>query len=241
VGGSTDMVVGFYDHTVQMQVQNKEIRAVIMLNQLPAGAFVIRLDLPDTVKSLVDLKGMKIGIAALGSSSEFQTRYFMRKVGLKEGDFTLIPIGSDVTSIVAIERKPIEALNGTDPAVTIMQKRGIVDVMLGARTVEGTNTTYGGPYPNAVLYMNETFVQKYANTVHVPSMHWRGRCASSRKIPPIRSPALYRRNMRLETRTRSLRSSAIPSRYFQCPVISTPALLNGQRISSLRSIRKWAK
>lgn len=89
----------------------------------------------------------------------------MSKVGLKEGDVTLIPVGSDVTSITAIERKSIKVLNGTDPAVTIMQKRGMVDVMLGARTVEGTNKTYGGPYPTAVLYMNETFIQKYPITV----------------------------------------------------------------------------
>jgi NitT/TauT family transport system substrate-binding protein len=165
LGGTTDMVVGFYDHTVQMQVQNKEIRAVIMLNQLPGGAFVIRHDLANTVKSLADLKGKRIGITALGSSSEFQTRYFMSKVGLKEGDFTLIPVGSDVTSIAAIERKSIDALNGTDPAVTIMQKRGMVDVMLDARTVEGTNKTYGGSYPTAVLYANEAFIQKNPVTV----------------------------------------------------------------------------
>lgn len=73
VVGSNDMVVGFYDHTIQMQVQNKEVRVVIMLNQLPGGAFVIRHDLASTVKSLADLKGMKIGITALGYSSEFQT------------------------------------------------------------------------------------------------------------------------------------------------------------------------
>ncbi len=39
LGGSTDMVVGFFDHTIQMQVQGKEIRAVILLNQIPGVGY----------------------------------------------------------------------------------------------------------------------------------------------------------------------------------------------------------
>ena len=81
LGGSTDMVVGFFDHTIQMQVQGKSIRAVILLNQIPGIVIAARKDLAGEIHSIADLKGRRIGITALGSSSEFQVRYMARAPG----------------------------------------------------------------------------------------------------------------------------------------------------------------
>jgi len=46
VAGSTDAVVGFFDHTVQMQAQGKEVVGVILLNNVPGLVMGVRSDLP---------------------------------------------------------------------------------------------------------------------------------------------------------------------------------------------------
>jgi NitT/TauT family transport system substrate-binding protein len=165
LGGSTDLVVGFFDHTIQMQVQGKEIRAVILLNQIPGIVLAARKDLAGDIHSVADLKGRRVGITALGSSSEFQVRYMAARAGLKPDDLTLIPVGSDATAIAAIEHKAVDALNGNDPAITVMQQRGLIDILVDARTTEGADKAFGGKYPTSVLYTTEAFIKQYPGTV----------------------------------------------------------------------------
>ena len=45
IGGSSDVVVGFYDHTVQMQAEGQDVRCVILLNKNPGIALAVRDDL----------------------------------------------------------------------------------------------------------------------------------------------------------------------------------------------------
>src|SRR5262249_33993744 len=50
IGGSSDVVVGFYDHTVQMQAEGQDVRCVILLNRNPGIALAVREDLVGTIK-----------------------------------------------------------------------------------------------------------------------------------------------------------------------------------------------
>ncbi len=64
IGGSVDAVVGFYDHTIQMQAQGKDIVGVFLLTAVPGVVFDLRADLAGTVKEGKDLKGLKLGTTA---------------------------------------------------------------------------------------------------------------------------------------------------------------------------------
>lgn len=81
IGGSVDGTVGFYDHTIQMQAQGKQISCVFLLNDIPGVLLGIRSDLVDKVKSGADLKGLKLGITAPGSSTDTMARYYIKKSG----------------------------------------------------------------------------------------------------------------------------------------------------------------
>lgn len=70
IGGSVDGTVGFYDHTIQMQAQGKEISCVFLLNDIPGVLIGVRKALTDKVKTGADLKGLKLGIAPRHRSGE---------------------------------------------------------------------------------------------------------------------------------------------------------------------------
>ena len=165
LGGSTDMVLGFYDHTIQMQAQEKHIRCVVLLSRLATTSLAVRSDLADQIHSASELKGKRIGIPALGSSGEFLVRYLMKHAGVAAADYTLVPIGAQATAIAAVEHKDVDGILTSDPAQTLMQDRGLIKVLMDGRTSEGSKEEFGGDYPSACIYTTEQFLTQNPVTV----------------------------------------------------------------------------
>src|SRR6266545_3663637 len=94
VGGSVDVVTGAYEHTIRMQAKGQDIRAVIELGRFPGIVVGVRKEKAASYKSAADLKGMKIGVSAPGSSTNFFVMYLMSKAGLKPADASYIGVGA---------------------------------------------------------------------------------------------------------------------------------------------------
>ena len=165
VGGSTDTVIGFYDHTISMQAQNKDVRCVVLLNALPGEVVAVRRGVTPPITDLSQLKGKKVGVTALGSSTEFQIRYQAERAGVTADDMTIVPVGSGPTAIAAMERKAIDVVVTQDPTATVMQRRGLIDILVDARTLEGTIKAFGGRYPTACLYTSGAFIERHPGTI----------------------------------------------------------------------------
>jgi NitT/TauT family transport system substrate-binding protein len=91
LAGSVDVVTGAYEHTLHTQAKGHDIRAVIELGRFPGIVLAVEKDRP--VKSHADLKGLKIGVTAVGSSSHFFVLYLMAKAGLAPTDATFVSVG----------------------------------------------------------------------------------------------------------------------------------------------------
>lgn len=164
IGGSADVVVGGYDHTIQMQAREKEVTAVVLLGRYPGLVLGVRSDLADRVKQVSDLKGMKVGVTAPGSSTHFFINYLLSKQGLKPTDISVIGIGQGNTVIAAVEHKQVDALANVDPTITVLENRGLIKIMVDTRTEQGTRDIYGGEYPFATLYTRRDFIERYPET-----------------------------------------------------------------------------
>src|SRR5438445_2617523 len=81
-GGSVDVVTGAYEHTIRMQAKGQDVRALIELGRFPGIVLGIRKDRANAYNSPADLKGMKIGVSAPGSSTNFFVMYLLAKSGL---------------------------------------------------------------------------------------------------------------------------------------------------------------
>src|SRR2546430_13168380 len=77
VGGSVDGRTGAYEHTIRMQAKGQDIKAVIELGRFPG--IVVGVRKSANYQSAADLKGMKIGVSAPGSSTNFFVMYMMSK------------------------------------------------------------------------------------------------------------------------------------------------------------------
>ena len=120
IGGSADVVTGAFDHTIQMQAKNQPITAVVQLGRFPG--FVLALVGPKAAsyKGPADLKGMKIGVTAPGSSTHFMVLHMMAQAGLKADDASFIGVGAGSTAVAAAKRGEIDALVSVDPVINLL-------------------------------------------------------------------------------------------------------------------------
>ena len=165
VGGSADVVAGAYEHTINMQARQQHFQAFVLTGSAPQITVAIASKLAPRYRSPKDLKGLKVGISAPGSSTNMVINYLAAKGGLKPSDFSVIGIGAGATVVAAVDQGRVDVISQTDPAVTILEKAGKVKVIAETRTPEGTAKIFGGPMPAASLYAPIGFIQKNPNTV----------------------------------------------------------------------------
>jgi NitT/TauT family transport system substrate-binding protein len=165
VGGSVDVVTGAYEHTIRMQAKGQDIKAVIELGRFPGIVLGVRKERAAGYKSAADLKGMKIGVSAPGSSTNFFVMYLMSQAGLKPTDAAYIGVGIGPSAVAAVKKGDIDALSNLDPMITKLEQDGDIKVVVDTRTEEGTRAIFGGSNPAAVLYLKQDFIEKNPNTV----------------------------------------------------------------------------
>lgn len=165
IGGSADVVTGSFDHTIQMQAKNQSITALVQLGRFPGFALGLRKDKAASYTGPKDLKGMKIGVTAPGSSTHFMVLYMMSQAGLKPDDAVFIGTGSGGTVVAAVQHGEVDGISNADPMVTKLDSDGLIKIVADTRTLEGTTKVYGGPYPAGVLYAPTAFIEKNPNTV----------------------------------------------------------------------------
>lgn len=178
LAGQMDAVVGFYDHTIDLQSKGKSTESVVQLLQAPGEVEMVRTDEAATVRSPADFAGKHLGVTALGSSTNFLTQYLAAKNGVKEGDATSVAVGAGSTFVAAMQHKSIDAGMTTEPTITALEQKNLAKPLIDMRTVAGAKAALGGTYPASCLYLttayvkrNPVVVQKLVNA-YVATLKW---------------------------------------------------------------------
>jgi NitT/TauT family transport system substrate-binding protein len=165
VGGSADVVSGAYEHTINMQANKQSLMAFVQLGRLPQIVIGLATAKAANYKSPKDLKGLKVGVSAPGSSTNILFNYFISRDGLKPNDVSIIGVGLGATAIAAIKSGQIDVISNTDPMITKLEQEGAIKIIADWRTVKGTEQTFGGQLPAASLYAPTKFIKENPNTV----------------------------------------------------------------------------
>ena len=164
LAGAVQGVVGFYDHSIDLQAKGKFVESVVQFSQAPGEVELVSTKHPE-IKSPADFAGKNLGVTGLGSSTNFLTQFLAVKNGVKLGDFTSVPVGAGNTFIAAMQQDKIQAGMTTEPTISRLLKTGEASVLVDMRTIEGTKQALGGTYPAASLYMDAAWVEANKETV----------------------------------------------------------------------------
>ena len=164
VGGSVDVVAGAYEHTINMQSKGQHIRSFALMGQSPAISIGVTAAKGATVKGPKDLKGLKIGVSAPGSSTNVALNTYLAQGGLKPSDVSVIGVGTGAGSLAAIRSGQIDGMSNIEPVMTMLEQKNEVKLLVSTRTAKGTQELFGGAMPAATLYAFDDFIRKYPRT-----------------------------------------------------------------------------
>jgi NitT/TauT family transport system substrate-binding protein len=162
LGGSADVVSGYFDHCVEFVPKHQSLQAFVVYDRFPGFALVVSPKHNDTVKSVKDLAGKKVGVSAPGSSTDFFLKYILNKNGVDPNSVGVIGVGLGGSAIAAMEQGTIDAAIMLDPAVTVLAgKYKNLNILSDTRTQKDTLAVFGGEYPGGALYTKSSWIKAH--------------------------------------------------------------------------------
>jgi NitT/TauT family transport system substrate-binding protein len=233
LGGSADVVSGFYDHTIQMQAEGRELTAFVSMLRFPGLVLVTSPQAAPRVKTIADLKGGIAGVTAAGSSSHMLLSYLLQRQGIASDRVSIAAIGGAATAIAAVEHGKVDAGMVGEPAFTVIQRRNpTVRILADLRHAEGVQQAFGtATYPGSVLYAPGKWIREERDTTQrlaralVKTLEWMH--AHSPEDIAARTPAGFRgedQALYVEALTHSM------------PMFSPDGLMAGDGAESVRKL-----
>jgi NitT/TauT family transport system substrate-binding protein len=162
LGGSADVVSGYFDHCVNLAAKQQFMQAIVVYDRYPGFALVVSPTQTARIKSIKDLAGKKVGVSAPGSSTDFFLKYMLAKNGVDPNSIGVVGIGLEATAVAAMERGTVEAAIMLDPAITLLQgKFKDLKILSDTRTQKDTLAVFGGEYPGGALYTRTEWIDKH--------------------------------------------------------------------------------
>src|SRR3954465_11157985 len=159
IGGSADVVSGYYDHCVNLAAKGQSLVAFVVYDRFPGMVLAASPESGKDIKSIKDLAGKTVGVSAPGSSTDFFLKYLLAKNGLDPASASTIGIGLDATAVAAMERRKVNAAVMLDPAATLLQSKfKDLKTLSDTRTQKDTLEVFGGEYPGGALYTTAAWV-----------------------------------------------------------------------------------
>jgi NitT/TauT family transport system substrate-binding protein len=162
LGGSADVVSGYFDHCVNLAAKKQELQSFVVYDRYPGEVLVVSPTHTAEIKSIKDLAGKKVGVSAPGSSTDFFLKFLLKKNGIDPASVAVIGVGLGATAVAAMEQGPIDAAVMLDPSVTVLQaSHGDLRILSDTRTAKDTLEVFGGEYPGGALYSTAAWVASH--------------------------------------------------------------------------------
>jgi NitT/TauT family transport system substrate-binding protein len=166
LGGSADVVSGYFDHCVNLAARKQELQSFVVYDRYPGLVLVVSPSHNGEIKSIKDLAGKKVGVSAPGSSTDFFLKYLLKKNGVDSLGVAVIGVGLGATAVAAMEQGQIDAAVMLDPSVTVLQgSHPDLRILSDTRTQKDTLDVFGGEYPGGALYSTTAWVASHEKDV----------------------------------------------------------------------------
>jgi len=162
IGGSADVVSGYFDHCVNLAAKGQHLQSFVVYDRYPGLALVVSPKHTNEINSVKDIANKKVGVSAPGSSTDFFLKYLLAKNGVDPNSVGVVGVGLGATAVAAMEQGQIDAAVMLDPSVTILQGRNKdLKILSDTRTQKDTLAVFGGEYPGGALYTKADWIQSH--------------------------------------------------------------------------------
>jgi NitT/TauT family transport system substrate-binding protein len=193
MGGSADVVSGGFDHVFVMRARGQNLQAFVLQGATPAISLGVSKALAERYRSPKDLKGLKIGVTAPGSSTHAFINHLLAGAGVVLDEVSIIGVGSGPSAVASMQAGHLDALANIEPAITLLERSGTIKVVVETISVAGATKVFGSPLPAGSLYTREEFIRANPKTTQaltnamVRALLWLKRATPdevARTVPP---------------------------------------------------------
>ena len=166
IGGSADVVSGYFDHCVNLAAKGQHLQSFVVYDRFPGFALVVSPKHAAEINSIKDLANKKVGVSAPGSSTDFFLKYILKKYGVDPNSVGVIGVGLGASAVAAMEQGQIDAAIMLDPSVTVLQGRNPgLKILSDTRSRKDTLAVFGGEYPGGALYTKAEWIASHEKEV----------------------------------------------------------------------------
>ncbi len=160
IGGSVDVVSGAYEHTITQQAKGQNIEALVLQGKYAGIVLGMPKAKAAAYKGPADLKGLKIGVTAPGSSTNMFVNILLARAGLKPDAASFIGVGATAGAVAIMKKGEIDAISNLDPVISMLEADGTIVPVIDTRTAKGMADVYGGAYAAGSIYVPVEFAKK---------------------------------------------------------------------------------
>jgi NitT/TauT family transport system substrate-binding protein len=165
LGGSADIVAGGYESVIHMAVQGRPVHAIAVLERWIPFLVVVAPNQQSSVRSIGDLKGKRIGVAAPGSTTHQFLNYVVARHGIQPSEISAVGVGVNVSLAAAIRQSSVDAAVTGPYGYSLIRTHGSRRILADCRTAEGAKQVFGtDSLPNAALIAKTSWTAANSDT-----------------------------------------------------------------------------
>jgi NitT/TauT family transport system substrate-binding protein len=154
-------VSGAFEHTLDLQARGLNYRAFVLQGRAPQISVGLATRKALAMKSLADLKSIKMGISSLGSGTHWLAQQWLLKTKLAAENVQFIELGSATGHLVeAVRNGSVDALCHIDPVMHYLEQKNELRILAETRSLLSSQRMFGGPMLSACLFGKGEFLQK---------------------------------------------------------------------------------
>jgi NitT/TauT family transport system substrate-binding protein len=179
VSGSAEVVSGAFEHILDLQARGLNFRAFVMQSRTPQISLGVSHRRAQAMKSVADLKSLKMGVSSLGSATHWVAQHWMRQSGVSPEAVQFVELGGSTSAVMeAMKMGSIDSLCYVDPIVHYLEQKGDLRVIADTRTLSTSQRMFGGAMVSSCLFAKDDFLKKRPEAAHilaqgvVRALHW---------------------------------------------------------------------
>lgn len=165
LSGQADVMAGAYEHLFGLHLKGLTYQSFVQMGRTPQVSLGGSTRGGKAWQSFSDLRGVRLGIAALDTSTHWMSCQWLRRHALSPEDVTFVEVGSSTGVLDALRNGTIDAVCNPDPIMHWLEQKNEIRLLAETRTLSGTRQVMGGPVPGASLFAHVDFLQRQPDRV----------------------------------------------------------------------------
>lgn len=159
LAGQADFASGAFEHVIKAKEKDQDLVMTALYVKYPAMSLLVGADSVNTIKSIEDLRGKRVGTSSPGSAAHYNLIQLLKVNGMTEKDVELVFAGlSEMPA--AIKNGQVVAGMVVDPFTTQAVRAGTGEILFDLGTEKGSQELYDSEYAMSGLMTRAEVIEK---------------------------------------------------------------------------------